>query len=90
MSEPAIRADGQAVALEALNEVLEAWLEFAGNKQSRQFLRALSARMAAPIPAESRVIPIRTPPVPASDPATALAAKVWLEKQLPGWLSRYG
>lgn len=86
MPDRAQRQAAEAVACEALNEIVEAWLEFAGNKQSRQFLRALAARLASPV-TPGNVVPMRAP---AKDPTAALSAKIWLERQLPGWLARHG
>jgi len=67
----------------ALNEVMEAWFEYIGHKQSREYLRAIAARVATPAP---EVVPIRC----AEKVKHALAAKVWLQSRLPEWLARHG
>lgn len=85
MPETAVKPDDGPVAMEALNEIVEAWLDFAGNKQSRQYLRSLAARVAIPVDGQ-KVVALR----PEVGAQTSQAAKAWLQQQLPGWLSRYG
>lgn len=86
MPDRAVDTENSDVAMEALNEIMEAWLAFSGNKQSRQFLRALAARLASTGESEN-IVPMRPPP---RKPERTLAAKAWLQQRLPGWLARHG
>jgi hypothetical protein len=74
------------VALEAVNELFEGFLDSLGNKEARGVLRAVAARVARPAPS-STVVPIRGQPV---DLAAPLAARAWLQERLPGWMARHG
>ena len=76
--------EAEALALTALSECVEAFLESSGSKGAREFMRALASRVATP--PEDTVVSIR-------DPKAAnrvIAARVWLQRKLPGWLARYG
>lgn len=81
MSECA-KATPDPVALEALNEVIEAWLEFVGPKAARGFLKVLGERLSRP---PSNVVRLRRREVQATPEVRA-----WLLEQLPKWLVRHG
>lgn len=74
------------VALEALNEIVEAYFDFSGNKEARGVMRALAARVATPVQSP-KVVPMRGRAEVTSD---QLAAKAWLQERLPVWLHRHG
>ena len=69
------------VALEALNELIEAHLDMLGSKEARAYLRALAARIAAKAPSG---------PVVGLHDATSKATQVWLQERLSVWLARHG
>lgn len=73
------------VMASAVNDVMEAWFEYLGPRKATAYLRILATRVTTP-PEADGVIALQN----RAHALDIASGRLWLQRRLPHWLSKYG